>query len=55
VGKVGRTYIPRTEEEVRSLPLPRTSSGVNEQSCPLNDLLQHLSSDYENTIPRETF
>lgn len=29
VGRVGGTYIPRTEEGMRSLPLPRSHSQIN--------------------------
>lgn len=41
VGTVGRASIPRTGEEVMSLPLPRTSLRFNQQSCPLDYLLPH--------------
>lgn len=40
-GIVDRTYIPRTGEALRSLQLPRASSGVKRQSHPLDDLLKH--------------
>ena len=42
VGTVGRVYIPRTEEEVRSLRLPGSNSTVNQQSCPLVYFLQQF-------------
>ena len=41
VGMVGRMYIPKTGEVVRNVQVPRSSLQVNEQSCPLNDLLQN--------------
>ena len=37
-GTVGRVYIPRTGERVRSLWLPKSSSWVNWQPRPLDDL-----------------
>ena len=40
VGAVDRMYIPRTEEEVRSLWLSRPSSCANLWSHPLDDVLQ---------------
>ena len=40
VETAGRMYIPRTEEEVRSLWLPGSSSRLHRRSLPLNDLLQ---------------
>lgn len=42
VGTMGRTSIPRTGEQERSLKLPRFLPRVSQQSCPLNDLLQQL-------------
>ena len=40
VGTVGRTYIPRPQEGMRSLQLPWSSSWVRGQSHPLDGLLQ---------------
>ena len=40
MGMVGRMFILRTEEEMRSLWLPGSSSWVNQQLCPLRDLFQ---------------
>lgn len=40
VRMAGRTYIPRTEEEVRRFSLPWSSLKFNQQICPLNDLSQ---------------
>ena len=42
VGKVGRTYIPRTGDTVRNLGLSMSSLTVNLH--PLDDLLQHLAN-----------
>ena len=39
---VGGIYIPKTGERVRSLWLPRSSSQVNQQSCPLDELPNNL-------------
>lgn len=41
MGTVGRTYIPRTGQGGKEPSLPRSSSRVHRQSCPLHDLLQH--------------
>ena len=43
VGMVSSMYIPRIEEGMGSLQLSRSSSWVNWQSCPLDDLCQHGS------------
>ena len=43
VGIMGRMYIPRTEEGVRRLQLPGSSSWVNQWSHPLDGLLQNLA------------
>ena len=50
VGIVGRTYIPRTGDGVRSLQLPGSSSHVNQLSHPLNDLLQHILTIHSDSI-----
>lgn len=42
MGIVSSTYIPRTEEGVRSLLLPGSNSPVNRWSLPLRDPLQHI-------------
>ena len=39
-GMVGRAYIPRTGERVRSLQLPRFSSWVKRRSHPFHNLFQ---------------
>lgn len=38
---VGGPYIPRSRERMKSLWLPGPSQGVNQQSCLLDDQLQH--------------
>lgn len=43
VGMVGEMYISRTGDKVRSLWLSGYSSWVNQQSHPLDDLLQHAT------------
>ena len=42
MGMMGRTYIPRTEKEVRHLWLPRSSLMVNKNVHPLDNFLQEL-------------
>lgn len=45
VGRVGGKYIPRTGEGTKSFQSPGTSLWVNQQSRPLNDLLQQYPSN----------
>lgn len=40
VGMMGRAHIPRVGEAGEGLQLPESSLQVNQQSLPLNDLLQ---------------
>lgn len=43
-GAVDKTHISRTAEAIKSFYSPGSSSSVNWQSCPLNDILQQVGN-----------